>query len=161
MTDFQKATTPTAPYAPPVDAPPAAPGYSAQSYSAPGYGTPTYSTPSNGAHPAPGAGTQDERTWAMIAHLGGIVAGFLAPLVVMLTQGEKSPFARRQAVEALNFQILLLIGYTVSAVSMILLIGFLLFPLVWIGGIVFMVIGGIAANKGEDYRYPVNLRLVK
>jgi uncharacterized Tic20 family protein len=44
---------------------------------------------------------------------------------------------------------------------MILLIGFLLFPLVWIGGIVFMVIGGIAANKGEDYRYPFNLRLVK
>jgi hypothetical protein len=32
----------------------------------------------------------------MIAHLGGIVAGFLAPLVVMLTQGEKSPFARRR-----------------------------------------------------------------
>ena len=151
MTDFQKAATPTASYAPPVDAPPAAPSYPA----------PDYSAPTNGFHPAPGAGTQDERTWAMVAHLGGIVAGFLAPLVVMLTQAEKSPFARRQAVEALNFQILLLIAYTVSAVSMILLIGFLLFPLVWIGGIVFMVIGGLAANKGEDYRYPFNLRLVK
>lgn len=41
------------------------------------------------------------------------------------------------------------------------LIGLLLFPILWIGDIVFCVIAGIAANKGEDYKYPFTLRLVK
>ena len=135
--------------------PPAAP------YAAPAGAQPGYGVPPAQAYGGPVGTTSDERTWAMLAHLGGIVLGFVAPLIVMLTQGEKSPFARRQAVEALNFQILVLIAFTVSAVSMILLIGFLLLPLVWIGSVVFMVLAGVAANKGEDYRYPVSLRLVK
>ena len=104
---------------------------------------------------------QDERLWAMLAHLGGIVLWFIAPLVVMLTQGEKSPFTRRQAVEALNFQITLTIAYVVSAVLLIVLIGILLFFVVAVGGLILMIIAGIKANNGEDYRYPVNIRLVK
>ena len=31
----------------------------------------------------------------------------------------------------------------------------LLLPIVWIGGIVFMVIGGIKANTGEVWKYPL------
>ena len=99
--------------------------------------------------------------WAMLAHIGGIVLWFIAPLVVMLTQGEKSPFVRRQAVEALNFQITLTIAWIVSAILIVVLIGFLLFFVVGIGGLVLMIMAGIAANKGEEYRYPVNIRLVK
>jgi hypothetical protein len=38
---------------------------------------------------------------------------------------------------------------------MILLIGFLLFPLVWIGGIVFMVIGGDRCQQGRGLPIPV------
>jgi len=135
-------------------------------------------TPSNPADPlgpasgygqAPGYGAgqpeqlsqSDERMWAMLGHLGGIVLGFIAPLVVMLVQGGKSAFTRRQAVEALNFQITVLIAYVVSFVLWLVIVGMLLTFVVWAGSLVLMIMAGIAANRGEDYRYPVNLRLVK
>lgn len=97
----------------------------------------------------------------MLAHLGGIVIGFLAGLIVMLVFGKRSAFTDDQAKEALNFQITLLIGYLISFVLVFVLIGiFLLFALS-ILNIVFCIIAGVAANNGERYRYPVCLRLVK
>jgi uncharacterized Tic20 family protein len=41
-----------------------------------------------------------------------------------------------------------------------LLIGFLLYPVILIGNIVFCILAGIKANNGESYRYPVAIRLV-
>lgn len=117
-------------------------------------------------YPQPVAGVQpltdsDQRMWAMLGHLGGILIGFIAPLIVMLVYGERSPFVRRHAVEALNFQITVAIGFAAAFVLMFVLIGFLLLPVVWIGSIVFSIVGGLAANRGEEYRYPVSIRLVK
>ncbi len=63
--------------------------------------------------------------------------------------------------EALNFQLTLLIGYVVSFALACFLIGFILLPIVWIVGIVFMIMGAIAVSKFEDYRYPVNIRFIK
>lgn len=92
----------------------------------------------------------------MLAHLGAIVLWFIAPLIVMLVQGDKSPFTRANAVESLNFQITLaIIGIPLSIVTCG--IGSLIFVVGWI----FEIIGGIKANQGEQYRYPVNIRLVK
>ncbi|MDQ1642952.1 MAG: hypothetical protein QOJ90_2303 [Actinomycetota bacterium] len=133
---------------------PPPPGYGYGAPPPPGYGY-------GGYGPAPQLSPQDERLWAMLAHLGGLVLGFLASLIVLLVQGEKSAFVRRQAVEALNFQITLLIASIVSFVLLFVLIGFILLPVVLIGGLVLMIVAGVKANAGEDYRYPVNLRLVK
>ena len=132
---------------------PLPPGYGYGAPPPPGYGY--------GYGPAPQLSPQDERLWAMLAHLGGLVLGFLASLIVLLVQGEKSAFVRRQAVEALNFQITLLIATIVSFILVFALIGFILLPVVLIGGLVLMIVAGVKANAGEDYRYPVNLRLVK
>lgn len=105
--------------------------------------------------------TSDETTWSMLSHLGGIVLGFLAPLIIMLTKGNESPYTKRHAVEALNFQITLIIGYFVAFVLTFVVIGIVLFPLLYIANIVFCIIAGMAANKGQDYMYPLTLRLVK
>jgi uncharacterized Tic20 family protein len=92
----------------------------------------------------------------MLAHIGAVVLGFLAPLIVLLVQGDKSPFTRANAVESLNFQIsLLIVGIPLAIVTCG--IGAVIFVV----GIVFEIIGGIQANNGELYRYPVNIRLVK
>lgn len=131
------------PSPPPPPAPPP-PGYSRV---APGYG-PAALSPS------------DERTWAMLSHLSGLLLGFLGPLLVMLIQGPKSPFVRDQSVEALNFQLTVLIAAFASFILVFLLVGFLLLPLVIIAAIVFEVVAAVAANRGERYRYPVNLRMV-
>ncbi len=112
--------------------------------------------------PPPGAfssgqlSQQDERMWAMLAHIGAVVLGFVAPLIVLLVQGEKSPFTRANAVESLNFQIsLLIVGIPLTIITCG--IGAVIFLV----GIVFEIIGGIQANNGTAYRYPVALRLVK
>ncbi|NUP28236.1 MAG: DUF4870 domain-containing protein [Nocardia sp.] len=113
-----------------------------------------------GANQAP-VSPSDAKTWAMLAHFGGIVLGFVAPLIVWVMYKDRDEFVRRHAVDALNFQIVLAIAYVVSAALMIVLIGLLLFPIVWIAGIVFSVLAGIAANNGREYKYPFNLSLVK
>ena len=105
--------------------------------------------------------TSDEKTWAMLAHVGGILIGFLAGLIVMLTKGKESDFVRDQAVEALNFQITVAIAWFVSFILIFVLIGLLLVFVVGIGSLVLMIMGGIAANNGQRYRYPINIRMVK
>lgn len=110
--------------------------------------------------------------WALFAHIGALIAAafamaFIAPLVILLLQGEKSPFVRRHAVESLNFQITLLIAVATGIVLSIATIGFgllLVIPAALVIGVlalVWIVMASVKANNGEDYRYPVNLRLVK
>ncbi|NBD11983.1 MULTISPECIES: DUF4870 domain-containing protein [Corallococcus] len=113
--------------------------------------------------------SSDERMMGMMAHLGAIAglvvgAGFLGwavPLFLMLTKGKESSFVRGNAVESLNFQITSLIAMVVSGILMCVGVGLILMPLVAVTSLVFSIIGGIKANEGQIYRYPVNLRLVK
>ena len=97
---------------------------------------------------------------AMLAHLLGILTGFLGPLILYLVKKDESPYVRDQAAQALNFQILTFFAYTVSFVLVFVGIGLLLLPLVWVGSLIFHIIAAMAANRGENYRYPFNLKLV-
>ena len=128
------------------------------------------STPPGPQAPHPGYGppggpTQEERNWALASHVGTFVAawfamGFLAPLIIMLVKGNDSAFVRRHAVESLNFQISLLIYLVVSFVLAFVLIGFLLMAVVGVFALVVIILATIKAANGEDYRYPLCIRLV-
>jgi uncharacterized Tic20 family protein len=122
-----------------------------------------------------GALTQEERTWALVAQIGTLVAayvalGFLAPLIVLLVKGDSSPFVRRHAVESLNFQISLLIysivGTVLAFVFTLLTVGLgliVLVPLAIVLAIVVLVLiilATVKASNGEDYRYPFNIRFI-
>jgi uncharacterized protein len=132
------------PQPPPQPAPQSAPGQ-------PAYGYP---------YPVAPMSVEDQRLWATLAHLGGLLFGFLAPLVVFLVTKDRGPFIRSQAAEALNFRITVDVGLVVSAMLTLVLIGFLGLVIIGIGSVVLQIIAAIAVNRGEDYRYPVNLRLV-
>lgn len=104
----------------------------------------------------------DQRMWAMLAHLGAILFGFLAPLVVYLVQKDRGAYVREQSREALNFNLTLLVAYVAVGVLGVITFGIgtlLIFPLV-IVNIVFPILAGVAANRGENYRYPVAWRIV-
>jgi hypothetical protein len=105
--------------------------------------------------------SQDDKTMALIAHIGGIIVPVLVPLIIMLTKGEKSPWLRAQAVEALNFQIAVFIAYVICSVLTLACIGALLFPLVGLAAVVLGIMAGIKVNEGVSYRYPFNVRLIK
>jgi len=111
--------------------------------------------------------TANDRQWGLLAHLSGLIASFLGglsflgPLVVWLIKKDQSPFVADQAKEALNFQIAVTIAMViVLAIGAATCVGFLLVPVVWIGGLVFSIIAAMEANKGVYYRYPYSLRLV-
>lgn len=110
--------------------------------------------------PAASAPVSDPKTMAMLCHLLGIFTGFLGPLIMYLVYGERDPFVRHHAAESLNFQITLTIGFVICFVLAFVLIGFLLLPVLIVGGLVFEIIGCLRANAGEWWRYPINLRLV-
>lgn len=105
----------------------------------------------------------EEKTWSLLAHLGGILFGFLAPLVVWLVFRGRGPFLDDQAKEALNFQITVAIAYIAAAILAGVSFGVLFFlpGVVWAVSLVFSILAGVAVNKGEWYRYPLTLRLVK
>ena len=108
---------------------------------------------------------QEERTWGMIAHLAPFAGGliglpFVGALVVFLMYKDRSPFVRRHALESLNFQITLRIGYIISAVLILVLVGFVLLGILAIASIVLQIMAAVAANRGDEYRYPFTLRLV-
>ena len=93
-----------------------------------------------GAVPQPPMRPEDEKLWAIGAQLGGLILGFVAPLIVWLVYRERSAFLDRTSKEALNFQLTLLIGYLVSFVLVCFVIGILAFFVVWIVGVVHAVL---------------------
>ncbi|HET6531742.1 MAG TPA: DUF4870 domain-containing protein [Actinoplanes sp.] len=130
-----------------------------------GYGPPPgYGASGPGGYGSPaGYATNDEKTWALIAHFGGIVVGFIAPLVTLLAKGNESPTVRAHSVEALNFQITWGILTIVATILGVCTFGILFFlPMItWVVVIVFSIIAGMKANEGTLYRYPMTWRLVK
>ncbi len=102
----------------------------------------------------------DEKLWAWLSHGGFVVGGFIVPLVVMLTKGKDSPFVRRHAVEALNWQISLMIYFVVSIILIFVIIGILTTIALVVAMFVFGIMAIIKAANGEDYRYPLCIRMV-
>ena len=133
---------------------------------------PPQDRPPGGSSYGPGAAgplrPEQERTLAIVSHIGSLVAawlalGLLCPLIVWLLYRDRSDYVRRHALESLNFQITLLVYLAVSVVIGILTFGlalFVLLPLLAVFGLVFIIIATIAASNGQDYRYPLTLRFV-
>ncbi len=111
--------------------------------------------------------SSEERTWGMLSHLlalsgfiGVPFGNILAPLIIWLVKKDQSQFVADQAKESLNFQISLIIYAIVSGILVLVLIGFLLLAVIFIGGIVLTIIATMKANNGEHYRYPLTVRLI-
>lgn len=107
--------------------------------------------------------SQDDKTMGMIAHLSGIVTGFIGPLVVWLINKDKTDkeWLIGQAKEALNFQITIAIAWFACIILSFVIIGMFLIPVVAIAALVLAIMAGLKANEGVDYRYPFALRLIK
>jgi uncharacterized Tic20 family protein len=150
---------PASPYAPPQQEPPVP--------NAPtGPGVPAYQP----APPVPQGGAtalspSDERTWGMLAHLSallGLIIGlsFIGPLIIYLVYRERSAYVGRQAAEALNFNLTILIYFLVSLALIIIVIGFVMLAVVGIFWLVQVILASVAANNGTEHRYPLTIRFV-
>lgn len=121
----------------------------------------TPSEPQPAAQPAQPAVSQDSKNMAMLCHLLGLFTSFLGPLILWLIKKDKDEYVDQQGKEALNFQITIIIASIVSAILTFICIGFIMAIFVSVLDIVFSIIAAVAASKGQDYRYPVSIRLLK
>ena len=115
--------------------------------------------PSNWPPPpagVPGDATisQDERTMAMLAYILGIFTSFLGPLIIWLIKKDQSKFVAYHGMQALLFHAVIVVGYILSSFLAVFMIGFLTYPLFGILSLVYSIIAGLAANKGEWYEIP-------
>lgn len=113
--------------------------------------------------PPPPTSSGDDNSLAMLVHLSGILFSVIVPFIVWIVNKDKADkgFLNDQCKEALNFQITVFIASFVAGILTIVLIGFLLIPAIWLANVVLSIMAGLAAQKGEAYRYPFALRLVK
>ena len=109
-----------------------------------------------------GAGeiSQDSKNMALLSWIGTLFLGFIPCLILYLVQKDDA-YVQDQSKESLNWSITLIIGYAIASVLTIILIGILLFPVLAIIHIVFCVMGAIGASKGDQFRVPFALRLIK
>ncbi|WP_089327475.1 DUF1707 and DUF4870 domain-containing protein [Actinomadura meyerae] len=104
------------------------------------------------AAPVAEALTGEDRMLAAAAHAVAVPTLFVGPLVLMLTSGKRSEYVRRQAAEAVNFQVTLLL-LTIVTFG----IGGVVYAVAW----VLSAVAAVYALTGETFRYPWILRLVK
>jgi uncharacterized membrane protein len=123
--------------------------------------------------------TNDEKTYAMLAHILGIFSGFLAPLIMLLIKRD-SKFVLFHALQSLAWHFIcfiVLMGGVFITLAILFATGsfpppekspdppvtfLLFFGAFWLiamaAGISSMVLGimyGLRANKGEWARYPL------
>ncbi|MER3389907.1 MAG: DUF4870 domain-containing protein [Microcella sp.] len=103
---------------------------------------------------------EDEKLWATLIHIGGIFFGFVPALVGYLVLKDRGPFIRGHSTTALNFQLTMLIGYVAGYVLAFVFIGFLVLLAVGILVLVYGIIAAIAANRGEEYYYPIAIKFL-
>lgn len=100
----------------------------------------------------------------MLIPLGSIIG----PVVLWMMRREKNPLIDAHGKEAINAQITgLIFTMVIGSVALMLtfiLIGFLLIPVVIVVyllyAVLFPILAGLKAEKGEFYRYPLTLRFI-
>ena len=117
---------------------------------------------------------QEERTWSVLSHLSmflNLLTGFLGPvvaLIIWLVYKDRSQKVAFHALQSMWYQIgwlvILAVGWTVTGLLTMILIGFLLIPVMAVVSVVPFVHAAYAAyrvSRDEDYRYPIAADLVE
>ena len=109
--------------------------------------------------------TVEAKRWAATSHLSAFVVflgipALVGPLVAWLWKRD-IPYVDEQGKEALNFNISFLIYGLASALLILLLIGLVLLPIVFVTWFVLVIVASVKASAGEDYRYPLTLRFIR
>lgn len=122
--------------------------------------------------------SSEERQWATFAHLSALLGGlltsaaggwgcFIGPLIIYLLKKDRLPFVAEHAREALNFNItvalvlVVLILLSIVTLGIGLIIAIPLWVVVGVSWLVLTIMAAVKANKGEHYRYPLTLRLIR
>ncbi len=111
--------------------------------------------------------TPEQKQWSMFLHLSQLVNliappfGSIAPIVLWQMKKDEIPGLDAHGKMITNWVISSLIYAVVSGVLAIVLVGFLGLIALYLLGIIFPIIGGIKANNGEYWEYPLTIKFLK
>lgn len=110
---------------------------------------------------------QQAKQWAMFLHLSQLAGyiiplfGLIAPIVIWQMKKEEYPILDEHGKAVVNWIISELIYGAICFVLVFIVIGFPMLMILGILAIVFPIIGGIKANNGEVWRYPMTINIIK
>lgn len=118
------------------------------------------------APPAPDS-QREANQWGMFIHFS-VFAGFLVPfaglvlpIVLWQLKKEEFPIVDQHGKVVVNWIISAFIYSLVCLVLTLILIGVFGFMALGLATIIFAIIGGIKANEGEVWEYPLTIKFLK
>ena len=111
--------------------------------------------------------TTEQRQMGMYLHLSQLAnmllfpVGIIVPIVLWQTQKEKIPALDAHGKMVVNWMISMTIYMFASIVLMFVIVGFFTLLAVALMGIIFPIVGGIKANNGELWQYPLTIKFLK
>lgn len=111
--------------------------------------------------------TPDQKQMGMFLHLSQLAnfilppAGIVAPIIIWQIKKDEMPALDAHGKMVVNWMISSLIYGIVSAFLALFIVGFFLLLALGILGIVFPIVGGIKANNGEYWEYPLTIKFLK
>ena len=127
--------------------------------------------------PVPASSNQPstDNSLAVVMHLLGFAwfifpfyGNIIAPLILWLVKRADSPLLDRVGKEVLNFQISFSIYISIAAAVgtalLIVLVGFFFYLAafaLWVTWLIFMIMGAVKTSNGEDFRYPMTIRILQ
>jgi uncharacterized Tic20 family protein len=109
--------------------------------------------------PSPSS-NQDSKNMALLLWIGTLLFGFIPSLVLYLVKKDDA-YLLDQSKEALNWSITATIGYVAAIILSFVVIGAFLIPIIAICHLVFCILGAVGVSKGDTFRVPFALRLIK
>jgi uncharacterized Tic20 family protein len=111
--------------------------------------------------------TPEQKQMGMFLHLSQLLnivlppAGIVVPIILWQIKKDEMPALDAHGKMVVNWLISSLIYFVVSLVLTIVLIGILGLIAFGIMSVVFPIIGGIKANNGEFWEYPLTIKFLK
>ncbi len=118
----------------------------------------------NGPDDPPAGREQQTRLWAMLLHFSQLLgyavplAGLVVPILIWQLKKAELPELDVHAKIVLNWLLSALIYAVGCMVLLVVGIGALLLLVLAALAIIFPIVGGIKANNGEAWRYPLSIR---
>ncbi|MDR1484181.1 MAG: DUF4870 domain-containing protein [Planctomycetaceae bacterium] len=106
-------------------------------------------------------------TYCMLLHLSQLLnfviplAGIIVPVVLWAINKDKDSMVDQHGKIVVNWILSLVIYCAVSAILFIVIVGFVLLIVLSILAIIFPIIGGIKANDGIEWKYPLSIPFFK
>ncbi|MDR0394487.1 MAG: DUF4870 domain-containing protein [Tannerella sp.] len=100
----------------------------------------------------------DEKSFVTLMHASQFLSFFIVPLIMWLLFKDRSRFVDEAGKNILNFELSFLLYCLALCITCV---GIALLPLVGITMTVFIVIAMVKAINGENWLYPLSIRILK